>query len=76
MRLDQPREAREDFDRAIAADNHSYTHYHRAQALCALGDYEATLADFDTAIAGQPWQESLYPQRALARGAPVLRTPS
>ena len=67
MLQDQPREAREDFDKSIGVVRHPYTHFYRAQARCALGDYQGALADLDTAIEGQPWQKSFYPQRALAR---------
>jgi tetratricopeptide (TPR) repeat protein len=67
MHLDRPREAREDFDRSIAAVDHPYTHFHRAEALCAIGEYQAALTDLDTAIVGQPWQDVFYFRRALAR---------
>jgi tetratricopeptide (TPR) repeat protein len=67
MQLDRPREAREDFDRSIAAVNHPYTHFDRADAFCAVGEYPAALTDLDTAIGGQPWQDSFYVRRALTR---------
>ncbi len=60
-------DARRDYDRAVALADRPYLRFARAQALCALGEVDAALADLDRAIAAQPENDQFYPRRALAR---------
>jgi len=60
-------EARVDYDRAVELADRPYLRFERADLLCALGEYDAALADLDRAIGAQPENTQFYPRRALAR---------
>lgn len=60
-------ESRADYDRAVQLADRPYLRFERADALCALGEVDAALADLDRAIAAQPENTQFYPRRALAR---------
>lgn len=65
--LDRPGEARAEYDRAVELADRPYLRFERADALCALGEYDAALTDLDRAISAQPKNIQFYPRRALAR---------
>jgi tetratricopeptide (TPR) repeat protein len=58
-----------DLDRTIAMADRPYVRFFRGLVLCQSGRYAASLADFDSAIAGQPANDQFYRGRSLARAA-------
>jgi len=59
--------ARADVDTAIQLADRPYLRYLRGLVSCQLGEYEASLPDFDRAIAEQPKNAQFYRGRSLAR---------
>lgn len=62
-------QATADLDTAITLADRPYLRYLRGLVTCQRGEYAASLADFDRAIAGQPENAQFYQGRALARAA-------
>lgn len=58
-----------DLDTAIQLADRPYLRFLRGLVACQRGEYEASLPDFDRAIAGQPKNAQFYRGRSLARSA-------
>jgi len=56
-----------DLDTAILLTDRPYLRFLRGLVSCQRGEFEASLADFDLAIAGQPENAQFYRGRSLAR---------
>ena len=56
-----------DLDTAISLADRPYLRFLRSLVSCQRGEFEASLADFDLAIAGQPENAQFYRGRSLAR---------
>jgi tetratricopeptide (TPR) repeat protein len=56
-----------DLDEAIRITDRPYLRFLRGLVSCQAGEYEASLADFDRAIAEQPENTQFYRGRSLAR---------
>ena len=56
-----------DLDSAIELTDRPYLRFLRGLVACQRGEFEASLADFDLAIAGQPQNAQFYRGRSLAR---------
>jgi len=61
--------ARKDLDRDVELSDRPYARFLRGMVACQSGHYEASLADFDAAIARQPANTQFYRGRSLARAA-------
>ena len=66
--------ARRDLDRAIELGNRPYLRFLRGLLACQLGEFAASLADFDVAIEGLPENGQFYRGRSLARSKVGLRS--
>jgi tetratricopeptide (TPR) repeat protein len=60
-------QASADLDTAIQLADRPYLRFLRGLVSCQRGAYEASLGDFDAAIAGQPANAQFYRGRSLAR---------
>jgi tetratricopeptide (TPR) repeat protein len=65
--LGRVQDALADYDRAVALEDRPYLRFERADALCALAEYEAASADLDHAIAAHVGNVQFSSRRALVR---------
>lgn len=61
--------ARRDLDRDVELADRPYARFLRGMVRCQSGEFRKSLADFDTAIAGQPANTQFYRGRSLARAS-------